>query len=100
MGKLTKEIASRMLGDVPEDKRFWCNDGRVLKNLRELETALKEMSDETFHYHVTEAKNDFTNWVKDVIGDEDLAKDLRRSTVKSVAVKKVIDRIAALKRVR
>lgn len=100
MAKLAKDVARRMLGDVPEDKQFWCNDGRVLKNLRELETALKEMSDETFRYHVNEAKNDFSNWVNDVIGDEDLARDLRRSTVKSVALNKVTDRIAALKRVR
>ena len=65
MAKMTKTVAQGMLGDVPQDKRFWCSDGRVLKNLPELEVALKEMSEETFRYHSNKAKNDFSMWVKD-----------------------------------
>ena len=37
----TKKTAKKILKNVPEDKKFWVCDGRVLKNLRELEQALK-----------------------------------------------------------
>ena len=67
-----------------------------MKNLPELEMALKEMSEETFRYHSSETKSDFSNWVRDVIGDEKLSRDLQKSTSRTQAVKKVADRIAWL----
>ena len=96
MVRITKEIAGNMLGEVPDGKRFYCTDGRIVKNLPELELALKEMSEETFRYHSSEAKTDFSNWVRDVIGDEKLSRDLQKSTSRTQAVKKVADRIAWL----
>jgi len=96
MTMITKEIAGKMLGEVPDGKQFYCTDGRVVKNLPELELALKEMSEETFCYHSSETKTDFSNWVRDVIGDEKLSRDLQKSTSRAQAVKKVADRIAWL----
>ena len=97
MTRITKEIAGKMLGEVPNGKQFYCTDGRVVKNLPELELALKEMSEETFCYHSSETKSDFSNWVRDVIGDEKLSRDLQKSTSRTRAVKKVADRIAWLR---
>ena len=97
MVRITKTVAEKLLADVPQEKRFWCSDGRALRNLPELETALKGMSEETFRYHFNETKSDFSNWVYDVIGDEKLARDLRKSTTQTQAVKSVADRIAWLK---
>jgi len=97
MVKVTKTIAEGWLADVPQEKRFWCSDGRVLKNLAELEAALKEMSEETFRYHSSESKSDFSNWVRDVIGDEKLSGDLRKSTTRAQAAKSVASRIAWLR---
>ena len=76
--KVTRSVAAKRLGDVPQDKQFLCQDGRVLKNLRDLEVAFRQMSDDTFHHHATETRNDFSNWVRDVIGDEKLARDLKK----------------------
>ena len=42
MVKMTKSVANGMLADVAEEKRFWCVDGRYLKNLEELEASDKE----------------------------------------------------------
>jgi len=95
--KVTREMAMARLADAPQDKRFWCADGRTLKNLVELEVALSEMSDETFRYHSNETKSDFSNWVRDVIGDEKLASDLKRSANRLEAKKSVAERIAWLK---
>lgn len=95
--KVTREMAMSRLADVPEDKRFWYADGRTLKNLAELEIALTKMSDETFCYHSNEMKSDFSNWVRDVIGDEKLKRDLKRSANRLEAAKSVAERIAWLK---
>ncbi len=97
MARITKTVAQRMLGDVPEDKRFWCSDGRVVKNLPELEIALKEMSGEAFQYHSNETKSDFSNWVRDVIGDEKLSRDLQKSATRAEAAKSVASRVTWLR---
>ena len=96
MAKVTRLVAESRLGDVPENKRFLCYDGETINNLRELRIALKDMSDETFNYHSNEVKSDFGNWVRDVIGDEKLSKDLRKSYNRFQAAKSVADRIAWL----
>jgi hypothetical protein len=66
------------LTDVPESQFFILHDGRVIKNLPELKAAMEQMSEETFRYHVSGENNDFANWVREVIGDQELAADLAR----------------------
>jgi hypothetical protein len=97
MASVSKSAAKARLGDVPEEKRFWCHDGRYLKNLEELELALWQMTEETFLYHSNETKTDFSNWVRDVIGDEKLAKDLLICTAPAQAAQGVADRVKWLK---
>ena len=93
MVRMTRSVAEAELGDVPEEKRFWCQDGRYLKNLEELKPALEHMTEETFRYHSNEIKTDFSNWVKDVIGDEKLARDLLKCTTAAQAAKSVAERL-------
>jgi len=94
--KISKEEASRRLGDVPDDKRFWCQDGKVVKNIKELGKALNDTSDDIFHYHAGEGRNDFSNWVRDVVGDNKLANDLSKAKSRIQAGKAVAQRIAFL----
>jgi len=96
--KISKEEASRRLGDVPDEKRFWCHDGELVKNIEELEKALNDMSDETFHYHAGEGRNDFSNWARDVVGDNKLANDLSKAKSRMQAGKAVAQRISFLRR--
>ena len=86
MFKITKAVAEKILADVTQEKRFRCHDGRVLKILPELEAELKVMSEETFR-----------NWVRDVVGDEKLSRNLRKNTNRAQAAKRVANRIAWLK---
>jgi hypothetical protein len=86
----------RYLDDVPQEYVFWCCDGRILKNLRELRDAFAVMSEDTFTYHVNAAKNDFHNWVKDIIKDDTLAADLLKAASTRTAVRVVTERIASL----
>jgi hypothetical protein len=68
--------AAKILADVADDKRFFCQDGCVIKNLTELVDCLDHMTEEVFYHHVTSDKNDFSNWIRDVLGDEKLAGEL------------------------
>jgi hypothetical protein len=94
--RISKEEANRRLTDVPDDKCFWCRDGRLIKNLKALEEALNDMSDETFHYHSSEGKKDFSNWTRDVVGDYKLANDLGKAKSRIQASKAVAQRISFL----
>ncbi|MBI2860361.1 MAG: hypothetical protein HYX91_02490 [Chloroflexi bacterium] len=96
MARILSQDAQRLLGDVPPEKSFWCRDGRAFKNIQELSAALATMSDETFGHHANAGRNDFSNWVKEVIGDEKLARDLAKSTTRTAANKKVMERIIFL----
>ena len=84
------------LVDVPEDKAFWCHDGRVVKNLAELAQAFREMSDDTFEYHLNSEKNDFSKWVGEVVGDMTLAGQLARVASRATATRRVNMRVETL----
>ena len=95
--KTEEEVATLWLNDVSHDKVFRFHDGRTVKNLAELATALSEIPEETFHHHVTVDKNDFSNWVRDVIGDVPLANQLKRVTTQTTTTRKVKARLDWLK---
>jgi len=96
IAKINKEEAKRRLADVPDDKRFWCHDGKVIKNLRELRKALVDISDETFRYHLAGGRNDFSKWIRDVVGDDRLAEDLGKAKSRMQASQVVAQRISFL----
>ncbi len=86
------------LEDVPEDKAFWVKDGGVLKNLKDLAHKLREIDRDTFIYHVNSAKNDFFNWVHDVVGDLRLASQIASVKNSQKMLKLVQDRIHNLQK--
>lgn len=73
---ISKSQAEKFLAKVPEENVFWCNDGRLLRDIKDLKEALATMSDQTFAYHSNNIKKDFSNWVRDIVGDYNLARDL------------------------
>ena len=88
-----KEKAKKPLTRVPEEHIFWCNDGRIFRDLRELAEGFMAMSDETYYYHVSSERNDFCNWVINVINDTELAVDLRMVTGRDQAASCVVARL-------
>ncbi len=71
------ELAAKKFVDAAEDKAFVLKDGRLLKNLKELADALEHMSEDVFSHHVNSGRNDFSNWVRDVLNESELAEDLQ-----------------------
>jgi hypothetical protein len=94
--KISKEEAKKRLGDVPDEKRFWFQDGKAIKNIKELRKALIDITDETFHHHLSEGRNDFSKWIREVVGDEKLANDLGRAKSRLQASQAVAERISFL----
>ena len=97
MAKMTHEEASKLLAAVPEENVFWCQDGSVFKSVEELKDALARMSDETFALHVTADKNDFSAWTRTTVKDSKLATDLDKSCSRTLALKRVEERLAFLR---
>ena len=71
-------IKRRITGHVPETYHFCLKDGTRLKSLHDLIVSLEDMPDEIFYHHVSDAKNDFANWVDDILKDHLLAEELRK----------------------
>jgi hypothetical protein len=94
--KVTKQDAEKLLADVLEGNAFWCCDGRVFRNLRELAEGLENMSDEAFLYHSNDEKHDFSNWLNDIIEDEKLGRNLSAPLTRREAAKRVNDRVTLL----
>jgi len=85
-----------LLADVPKEYAFRCHDGLILQSMKQLGSALNSMTDETYVFHANTKKNDFSNWVRDIIKDEGLAKELQKVPNRARAVKLVASRIAIL----
>lgn len=72
-----KECALVLLKEAPHpDLYFRLQNGVKLKGLCDLAEVLPEMDDAAFHRHVSGGKNEFGDWVRNVIGDKTLANKL------------------------
>ena len=95
-----KQDAPRILADTEGDKRFFSQDGSVIKNLTELTNYFNHIREEVYCYHVNSEKNDFSNWVRDVFGDKKLATELYPVKSPLEAGKILMDKIAWLQKNR
>lgn len=94
---LFPEDAKSILSDVNPEHKFNLHMGTSILSLEELAEALEIMDDISFKHHVTKEKNDFSNWVRDIIGDIDLSNDLLKAKTRKKAFELVSQRIEDLK---
>lgn len=59
---------------------FWTNDGRILKDLNDLQAALAAMDEAVFAHHTGRGINDFADWVEQILCDGECAADLRQAS--------------------
>jgi hypothetical protein len=98
MSILTPDKASKFLADVPEQKQFMLYMGTNIKSLHELGDAIAIMADRTFLHHVAEGRNDFSNWIRDVVGDHDLAERISKMKTKQDMAHEINKRVHFLAR--
>jgi len=77
--KTAKKITTRRV--KPEQYFYACN-GCVIKNIKELAKEIRNMDENVFRHHVNQEKNDFANWVKEVIGNKKIAEEIGKITDK------------------
>ena len=97
MGEIIKQEAQKLLSNVNQEYVFWRHDGQTITNLKELQVSLAAMSNNTYRYHSNEEKQDFSNWVRDIIGDQVLANDLQNAKSRPKALNIVKARVILLK---
>jgi hypothetical protein len=68
---------------------FWINNGTVVCSLKKLESALEKMNDEQYKYHVTKDKNDFAQWVGEVLKNPECAKAISKVRTKKTTLSRV-----------
>ena len=92
--------AKRYLATVfPEWKAFWFNKGPIARNMKELAAVLPGVPSVMYNYHVSGSKNDLAAWVKDVLGDAELAKELKGAKTAKDAADLVNKRLKQLDKV-
>lgn len=81
--KTTKKAAkketkkeSKILQDAPQEQYFLFCDGHPVRNVTQLAEKLEHIQEEVFNHHVTEDRNDFVNWIKDVFEEVELAEEI------------------------
>ncbi len=95
---MKKEIAKKILGDVSPEQCFWVNNGPIVHNVNQLSSALRKMDDSTFMHHVNDTKNDFSAWVKHVVGDTSLANSISKMKTKKAMIDQLDKRLKLLKK--
>jgi len=85
--------AKRVLVCANGEQCFWTTDGKIIGNLVELQKTLAAMAEDVFKHHVTRQKNDFADWVEFVLGDAELAGQLRRTAKPQTAQTVVVRRL-------
>ena len=95
----SKDINPILMDVVPKHE-FNIHMGTSIKNLQELAEALEIMNDGAFKHHVTKDRNDFSNWVRNVIEDIGLSKDLLKAKTRKRAFEAVSHRINQLKNLK
>jgi hypothetical protein len=64
---------------VTGESCFWVNNGPSLCSMKDLRDALLAMSEEQYIHHAGMGRNDFSSWVKDVLGDKQCSADLLKA---------------------
>ena len=97
--KIDREEAKRILSKVHSSKAFWLCTSENLRSLEEVTKALKRAGDETFRFHVNRHKNDLESWIKEVVMDKELARDISRVKTKETLIRKILERVEKLQKI-
>lgn len=95
--KVPVSAARAILAKVPFQYSFWLCTNENLRSIEDVSKALEKASDDVFRYHVNRDKNDFEVWIRDIVKDKDLAREIARVKTKETLVRKITERIEGLR---
>ncbi|RME53573.1 hypothetical protein D6783_01765 [Candidatus Woesearchaeota archaeon] len=64
---------------IPDDQKFYFRHGKTAASLEELLQIIEGLDEHDFVHHVHEGRNDFANWVRHVLRNEDVARQLEQA---------------------
>lgn len=88
--------ARRMLGKTSPTDGFWLCTNENLRSLNELSEALEKADNDVFRYHVTRDRNDFEAWIREIVKDKELAREIARVKTKETLIRKIEERVEEL----
>src|SRR3989338_11177219 len=91
--------ARRILGKTSLTDGFWLCTNENLRSLNELSGSLENADNDVFRYHVTRDRNDFEVWIREVLKDKELAREIARVKTKETLIRKILERIEELRKV-
>ncbi len=94
--KVPASVARSILARVPMQSSFWLCTNQNLRSICDVSRALEKATDDVFRYHVNRDKNDFELWIRDVIKDKDLAREIARVKTRETLIRKISERVCAL----
>ncbi|MBU0758467.1 MAG: hypothetical protein KKF44_10450 [Nanoarchaeota archaeon] len=92
------ENAEKYLSNAPSERAFFVCDGTCLLSLEDTSKFLKTVKKEVFTFHVNKDKNDFYNWIKEIIGDTALAGSIKNLKTSKSMSEKISRRVKELKK--
>ncbi len=96
--KLSLDDIKKILSEVSDFESFWFCNNTVANSLESLSKLLLEVDDSTFRYHLHKNKNDYEEWIKTIIGDEEFSKEISRVKTRITLSKKIQERVLFLKK--
>ncbi len=97
---ITKETAEHYLRDIsPMWRAFWFHMHLYAKNLVEFSAGLEEIENGIYLYHAEGHKNDFSRWIREVVGDGALADKLEKVRTRVEATEVTKRRVAELQKI-
>jgi hypothetical protein len=71
-------IIKRYANNAKEEQHFYFFNGKKTRNIFELILTINELSDQEFLKHVQKNKNDYSEWLKFSLGEEELANKISK----------------------
>lgn len=91
--KVTKKKITKTLKKSEDGFHFITRTGDELKDAKELHNYVETLSDDEFKQFVTDDKNDFYNWLKHAVKDDELANNIQNLKTKDDITKTIFEHI-------
>ncbi|MGV8162919.1 MAG: helicase HerA domain-containing protein [Candidatus Nanoarchaeia archaeon] len=85
--KKEESPAEKFKKDVSPDKILHLHNDMLVVNPKSLFSEIEAMKDSDFKFHVTDSKNDFADWIRTAINDDELADNLAQVKTKEEIMK-------------
>ena len=74
-----KSSYKKVLTNTKPEFYFRLINGQRIKNLLGLVNALDKMPDDVFYHHANQQRNDFSNWIRDIFKQKNLANEVSKT---------------------